>query len=164
MGSLCQYTIDHGYRRFYHETKIFKHEMRSNVLMFSLSDGIDLRVVKKCTDNGFLLFIAFRLYFSCCYVVITFLDHGYRPIRLQGSGKVISGRKPPGRKPLKKFGRRRLNKNFYLLFLFWRYFLVIIFINCPLFTRKSRSPKQLSKILPIFSCFGIVYVIFWISE
>ena len=53
----------------------------------------------------------------------------------------VSGHKPPGQKPL----------------------FSILFINGPLL-KKSRFLKQLSRILPIFSCFGILNVIFWISE
>ena len=46
----------------------------------SLSDEIELRVAKKCTDNSFLLFIAFRQYLLLCC----------QPIRLQDSVKVLS--------------------------------------------------------------------------
>ena len=46
-------------------------------------------VVKKCTDSGILLFIAFSQYFFC-YVVSALFDHCYQPIRSQDSTKVLS--------------------------------------------------------------------------
>ena len=62
------------FEQFQGFTKIkFSNTRQSQVFLMSLSDEIDLRVVKKCTGNGSLLFTVFRH----CRVVSTHFDHGY---------------------------------------------------------------------------------------
>ena len=57
----------------------------------SLRDGIDLRVFKKYNDDDdFLLFIAFRQYFTCHCAVSAPFDHDFQPIKLEDSRKLLS--------------------------------------------------------------------------